>query len=87
MTFEALAATRKIASQAYWKQCFAYVAMFHNGPANYRKAYRAFLAELRDTGDCEAATRKHLLPLDQARLQTAARAFANKLRPVRVREG
>ena len=69
----------------YQAQCFAYIAMFHAGPPQYRKAYRAFLAELRKTFDAAEATRKHLLSLDQARLLKDVKTFISKLRGVHVR--
>ncbi|MCA8955531.1 MAG: hypothetical protein KDC87_05625 [Planctomycetes bacterium] len=62
--------------------CAYYVLLFQNGPAEYRKAYAAFLADLRTTTAQNAATAKHLLVLDQDKMRDAAIKLLQRLRPV-----
>ncbi|MEE8106987.1 MAG: hypothetical protein V3T86_15740 [Planctomycetota bacterium] len=56
---------------------FAYVALFLDGPAIYKKAYKSLLADLRETGDWRAAT-GHILALDQNKLHKDALKYIRK---------
>jgi hypothetical protein len=61
----------------YEKQAFWYVALFHAGPRQYRKAYKSFLEELARTHDPVAAQKHHIDPLDVEALKEAAQRFAD----------
>ena len=84
-SFEELAAHKKVPSIDYARECLVYVGMFHAGPKQYRAAYKAFLADLKATGDARAATKKHLLSFDQGKMKADARAFEKKMRGVKVK--
>ena len=64
---------------------WVYTAMFRTGPGEYKRAYKAFLAELRATCDEASAREKHLLALDQRKLLKAAQSFAKRLKVPRRR--
>lgn len=55
------------------RQGLAYLLLFRMGPAKYRKAFAAYVADYRRTGDSRAALRKHLLSLDPEQLEEEAR--------------
>ncbi|MCZ6572195.1 MAG: hypothetical protein O7C98_03390 [Planctomycetota bacterium] len=57
---------------SYARQSFFYVCFFHAGPSKYRKAYKQFLKEWRETGDGERAAEKHLRTLGLKKIQQAA---------------
>jgi hypothetical protein len=67
-------------------QIVSYVMLFRIGPSAYRQAYRAFLAELRQTCDGATALRKHLLCLDQEKMRRAAAAMTKRMKPPRRRK-
>jgi len=60
------------------RQFFFYVAYFRCGGSRYSKAYRAFLDDLATRYDPEAAAKRHLEPLDYAKLKDAATKFMHR---------
>jgi hypothetical protein len=84
-TFADLAADRNIRRDRRDDHCIAYVALLRSGPSIYKKAYKAFLAELRQTCNSPAAVARHLLVLDQPRMLEDVRALVKKLRPIEVK--
>jgi hypothetical protein len=62
----------------YCDHSTGYALLFRYGPREYREAFRAFLDEYRATGDHEAAAKRHLFRLDQAKLMNDAREFLRR---------
>ena len=69
-------AYQKENSSDFFQQSFWYVALFRAGPSKYRKAYKAFLKDYAQTGDGEAALKKHIEPLGYGEIKAAATKFA-----------
>lgn len=81
-TLDGLPALREKDEKEYSRQAFAYGCFFRAGPATYRKAYRGYLKEFRETGDPVAAWARHMEPLDQDDIRSAADRFIHRdLRP------
>lgn len=78
--FADLCAKRKIRKDRFAYHSAGYVALLRHGPSIYKKAYKAFLTELRQTCNAPAATAKHLLVLDQAKMLADVQAMVRKLR-------
>jgi hypothetical protein len=65
----------QFAEPGFWGESHAYIALFRAGPEKYQQAYRAFLTEVRRTGDLAKAKQTHLLSLDQEELRSALEKF------------
>ncbi len=62
----------------YYKNALFYVATFRAGPRKCRKAYKAFLKDMRDNLDPEAAVRRRIAPLGYDELKQAASDFMTR---------
>jgi hypothetical protein len=60
-------------ADAYFKECFFYVAALREG--RYKKDYRAFLDDLSRTCDALGAYARHLAPIDQDDLRSSTQQF------------
>jgi hypothetical protein len=76
--FDAVRTSRESDWEGFIKGSIGYTIFFHAGPSKYRKAYRNFLKDLRETGDWVEAERVHLLSLDQDRMAAAMKVFLEK---------
>ncbi|MEE8106988.1 MAG: hypothetical protein V3T86_15745 [Planctomycetota bacterium] len=69
--------------KAFWNHSFACVAFFLTGPKTYREAFRAFLKDLRETGDWRKCEETHLYTLDQDAFRSDLKSFIKKrMKPV-----
>lgn len=57
-----------------------YMALFHAGPARYRKAYKRYLKAIGDGEDWTVAATEYLLSLDLEKMQRDAAALLAKMR-------
>ncbi|MCA8957329.1 MAG: hypothetical protein KDC87_14740 [Planctomycetes bacterium] len=81
-TLQELTKQQKLHDAVPNAHCLYYVLLFHHGPSEYRKAYAAFRAALRDAPGPGLTTAKHLFVLDQAKMRSAAAKLVKRLRPV-----
>ena len=56
------------------------MALFHAGPARYRKAYKRYLKAIGDGEDWTVAATEYLLSLDLEKMQRDAAALLVKMR-------
>jgi len=83
LTFEAMLALEDYGT--YRKNGFCYTVLFLSGPKKYREAFKAFLTDLRATGDWRNAQKTHLLALDQTEMQADAQKVMRKLKSTRAK--
>jgi len=85
LTFEQMLTLRHKDVDTYSANAFCYAAFFQAGPKKYREAFKAFLTDLRATGDWRACEQSHILTFDQTEMQADAQKFLKKLKSVKAK--